>query len=87
MDTSGFYKLDQDGETIICGPNYVLGPYDHYRLYRNKKDTYTYPTDGWYWFDSEQKAYAFFEKEWTPNAPTMGLLKPWLNETNTENNA
>lgn len=84
-DTSGFYKIDIGSDIIICAPHFVLGGYDIYQLYREQKDTYTYPIDGWYWFDSEQLAYNFFGKEWYPEVYTMGLPKPWLNETtNTE---
>jgi hypothetical protein len=54
-DTSGFYKLD--GE-LLFGPNFVLNA--NYELRRQTRDQYTYPTDGWYWFDSEDEARAFF---------------------------
>lgn len=55
MDTSGFYKLD--GE-LLYGPNYVLNA--NYELWRDQHETYTYPVDGWYWFDSEEAAKQFF---------------------------
>ena len=74
MDTSGFYKLDSTN-VIICGPNYVYGAYDQYRLFREQRETYTYPVDGWYWFDTEQAAYNFFGIEWYPEVETMGLIK------------
>ena len=34
-------------------------------LTKETKDEYTYPQDGWYWFDTEDEAYSFFglEKE------------------------
>jgi hypothetical protein len=87
MDTSGFYKVDLSG-VVIYGPNFVCGPFDHYKLLKDEKDTYMYPIDGWYWFDTEQKAYEFFQIEWYPEVYTMGILKTSLNETNnTENNA
>jgi hypothetical protein len=54
-DTSGFYKLD--GE-LLFGPNFVLN--SNYELHREYKDTYTYPVDGWYWFNSEDSAKQFF---------------------------
>ena len=54
-DTSGFYKLD--GE-LLYAPNYVLNA--DYELYRNQHESYTYPVDGWYWFDSELEAREFF---------------------------
>jgi len=54
-DTSGFYKLD--GE-LLYAPNYVLNA--NYELYRYQHESYTYPVDGWYWFDSELEAREFF---------------------------
>lgn len=55
-DTSGFYKLD--GEILLFGPNFVLNK--DYELRRSTKDQYTYPVDGWMWFDSEPEALAFY---------------------------
>ena len=54
-DTSGFYK--QDGE-LLFGPNFVLNA--NYELRRETHEDHTYPVDGWYWFDSEAEARAFF---------------------------
>lgn len=58
MDTSGFYKY-MNGE-LFCGPIFVYGAYDAFRLFREERNTYTYPVDGWYWFDSEEEARIFF---------------------------
>ncbi len=49
----GFYKLDGD---LLYAPNFVLGPFDSFALFAEKKDEYTYPVDGWCWFDSEEEA-------------------------------
>lgn len=54
-NTQGFYKLDGD---LLYGPNFVLNA--NYELRKETKDNYTYPVDGWYWFDSEIEARAFF---------------------------
>ena len=51
-----FYKVE--GTNLLSGPNYVLS--GSYNLYKEEKDTYTYPIDGWYWFDSEEDAKLFF---------------------------
>lgn len=59
-DTSGFYKLDGD---LLFGPNFVLNA--SYELRRETYKQYTYPVDGWYWFDSEAEARTFF------NLPVM----------------
>ena len=55
-NTSGFYKLD--GEELLYGPNFVLNA--NYELFKETKDTHTYPVEGWYWFDSEENAKVFF---------------------------
>lgn len=54
MDTSGFYK-NNEGE-LLYGPNFVFGPFGQYTLKKETKDDYTYPVEGWYWFDSEVEA-------------------------------
>lgn len=53
---SGFYKLDNT--ELLYGPNFVLNT--NFNLYKEQKDTYTYPIDGWYWFDDENQARTFF---------------------------
>ncbi len=55
-DTSGFYKLDGD---LLYGPNFVLNA--NYELRKETHTEYTYPVDGWYWFDSEEQARIFFD--------------------------
>jgi hypothetical protein len=49
----GFYKLDTNGN-MLHAPNAVFAP--NYTLLKAEKDTYTYPVDGWRWFDSERDA-------------------------------
>jgi len=58
MNTAGFYKYIND--ELFCGHNFVYGAYDAFRLFREERNTYTYPVDGWYWFDSEEEARIFF---------------------------
>jgi hypothetical protein len=53
--SDGFYKLEGD---MLYGPNFVL--HANYELRRATKDQHTYPTDGWYWFDSDAEARTFF---------------------------
>lgn len=53
---SGFYKLDN--EELLYGPNFILNT--NFNLYKEQKDAYTYPIDGWYWFDDENQARTFF---------------------------
>jgi hypothetical protein len=47
-DTSGFYKLNEINDWEFA-PNFVYGP--NFELIREDKDTYTYPVDGWSWYD------------------------------------
>ncbi|MGI9158939.1 MAG: hypothetical protein ACR2K1_04220 [Saprospiraceae bacterium] len=55
MDTSGFYKLDE----ILLFARYSVYS-GGYELLRENYNTYIYPVDGWYWFDSEEDARIFF---------------------------
>jgi hypothetical protein len=48
-DISGFYKQNEIGEWEYA-PNFVYAP--DYTLLREDKDTYTYPVDGWSWYDN-----------------------------------
>lgn len=48
QDTSGFYKFQND--EWFYGPNKVIN--SNYELHRELKDTYTYPVDGWNWYDT-----------------------------------
>lgn len=56
---SGFYRID--GETVLHGPNFVFNA--NYDLRAETKDDHEYPIDGWYWFDSVEEAYGFFDVE------------------------
>lgn len=49
-DTSGFYKQEEDG-TWSYAPNFVYGP--DFELLKENKDLYTYPVNGWTWYDSD----------------------------------
>lgn len=52
----GFYKKDEN--QILAGENFVCSPV--VTLKAEDKDTYEYPQDGWYWFDTFDQAIAFF---------------------------
>lgn len=49
-----FYKVD-NGELLV-GENFVHTPTAS--MFKESKDDYTYPIEGWYWFDSESEALA-----------------------------
>jgi len=70
MKEAGFYKLDN--AELLYGPNFVLNT--GYSLYKEQKDTYSYPVDGWYWFADENQARSFFGLPLIePEPPTPGL--------------
>lgn len=48
-----FYKNDNDN--LLFAPNTVYNK--DYTLEPAQHATYTYPTDGWYWFNTENEAY------------------------------
>lgn len=57
MSTDGFYRVDDDG--VFHRARWVRAP--DYSLDWEHKDTYTYPTQGgWYWFDNKEQALAHF---------------------------
>ena len=43
-----FFKKDND--KLLTAPNFVYAP--DYTLKADEKDTYEYPVDGWYWFET-----------------------------------
>ncbi len=54
--TPGFYKLENGN--LFCATKVVDAP--AYTLIAENKDDYTYPVDGWHWFNSEEEAYISF---------------------------
>ncbi len=55
----GFYKYD--GGDLFYAPNFVDGP--TITLLIEDYETYTYPVEGWYYFESEVEAKEFFNIE------------------------
>jgi hypothetical protein len=53
----GFYKFEN--EELFIAPNFVIFP-DGNELDSFLHETYTYPFNDWYWFDSEEEAKLFF---------------------------
>lgn len=54
---AAFYRVEN--EELQEAPNFVYAP--TYTLSKEEKDTYTYPTEGgWYWFDTIEEAATFF---------------------------
>lgn len=59
IDTSGFYKQAEDGAWMRA-PNFVYG--FNFELLKENKDTYTYPVDGWTWYDENIEIYDLINK-------------------------
>lgn len=51
-----FYK--EDNGTLLVGENFVYSPI--ITLTKETKNNFTYPQDGWYWFNTEDEANIFF---------------------------
>lgn len=68
--TQGFYK--KQNNEIQYAPNYIEG--NGYVLISSEKDTYEYPVDGWYWFNSEILANDFFVND-SKNLVTQRQLR------------
>ena len=51
-----FYKMINESDYTF-GPEVINA---EYQLLTEDKDTYTYPVDNWYWFNSEEEAREFF---------------------------
>ena len=56
--TAGFYKLEDDNWQYA--PNFVDAP--NYQLLKENKDSYTYPVDGWEWYDESPIEESFIEE-------------------------
>ena len=55
--TQGFYKTEDS--MLHHAPNFIVFP-DGTEMYTIHKDSYTYPVNDWYYFDSEEEAKTFF---------------------------
>lgn len=54
---AAFYKKTEENE-LVFGVSRVFGP--GFTLKYEERESYNYPVDGWYWFDSEKDAREFF---------------------------
>ena len=54
-----FYK--EDNGSLLVGENFVYSPTVTLKV--EEKDNFTYPQDGWYWFNTEDEANSFFGLE------------------------
>lgn len=55
----GFYK--KENEQILEGENSIFTP--NISITKEIKDDFTYPIEGWYWFDTKEEASVFFNIE------------------------
>lgn len=79
--SKGFYK--NDNGSLLYAPNFVYSK--DFSLTVLEKDTYTYPVEGWTWFETLEEACTFFGIE-IPNAQTetdLALLNQLLIEEQT----
>jgi len=53
---SGFYYLNID--KLVYAPNKVIAK--NFNLLKENKDEYTYPINGWHWFEDEDSANKYF---------------------------
>lgn len=73
----GFYALFNERD-VVYAPNFVFAP--NFALIKEDIEEYKaldiFPMDGWYWFDSDDEAYAFFgvEKPTTPKNDRDGII-------------
>lgn len=58
QDTSGFYLYNTNSDSLSWAYSCVSG--EDFSLYRSEKDSYSYPVNGWRWFDSIEKAHEFY---------------------------
>ena len=70
----GFYKKDTD--TILTGENFVFSPI--VTITKETKDDYTYPQDGWYWFDTFDEALQLFVGLKSSDSITMRQARLYL---------
>lgn len=50
--------VKNDNSSLIIGDNFVYAP--TFILTKETKGEFTYPIDGWYWFDTIEEANEFF---------------------------
>lgn len=70
----GFYKKVDDD--ILKGENFVFSP--TIRLKSEDKDSYEYPQEGWYWFDTFDEALQFFVGVKPSDSITMRQARLYL---------
>ena len=80
METQGFYK--NDNGMILYGPNFVDA--GSFLLLKEEKDTYTYPIGGWYWFDSKEDAYGFWNLPVPPDPIDPNVLPQYPIDPNPD---
>jgi hypothetical protein len=79
MNNSGFYKKDND--SLLFAPNWVQSK--EYTLTRSDKDKYTYPIDGWAWFDDAASAYTANDLP-IPNSGDIAIQTQIASDANWE---
>jgi hypothetical protein len=65
-EDSGFYSKTEGDEDLAFAPNFVQWPGGE-MIQRADKDTYDYPVNGYYWFNSRAEAIRFFSLRSDPH--------------------
>ena len=73
MKMAFYKKIDDD---ILKGENFVFSPV--VTLKAEDKDSYEYPQDGWYWFDTFDEALQFFAGLKSSDSITMRQARLYL---------
>ena len=72
MTTDGFYSIDENNE-LCYGSDLIQMPTGTVLL-RDQHAEYTYPVDGWYWFDTLAQAEAALGTTFSPDPVNPGPI-------------
>lgn len=69
-----FFKYEDENllhaEDLVSHRDYILRA--------SLRETYTYPKDGWYWFETKKEAMAFFSRPETVDVVSMAQARQYL---------
>lgn len=71
---SGFYSLDPMSKRLRYAPNAVRGP--NIDLFASEHETYSYPVEGWAWYDTREDAVTALSPE--PDQVPEKIKRPKL---------
>lgn len=68
--------VKNDNDSLIIGDNFVYTP--TFTLTKETKGEFTYPIDGWYWFETIEEALQFFAGLKSSDSITMRQARLYL---------